>query len=89
MDCLGFPSGPVAKNLPTKAGDPGDIGMIPGSERSPGEGNGKPGGLQSRGLQRADQTEHTGTLHLTDTFSLNHGGKDPLLPPDTLKGYLY
>ena len=46
----------------------GDAGLIPGSERSPGEGNGNPlqfsclgnpmdrwerGGLQSMGLQRA------------------------------------
>ena len=33
----GFPGGPVEKNLPTSAG-----GLIPGSGRSPGEGNGNP-----------------------------------------------
>ena len=35
----GFPGGSVAKNLPASAGDKG---LIPGSGRSPGEGNGKP-----------------------------------------------
>ena len=49
----------------------GDLGSVPGSGRSPGEGNGthssilawtvpwagEPGGLQATGLQRADTTE--------------------------------
>ena len=30
----------VVKNLPTNAGDTGDVGSIAGLERSPGEGNG-------------------------------------------------
>ena len=34
-----FPGGSVINNLPTNAGD---TGLIPGSERSPGEGNGNP-----------------------------------------------
>ena len=29
-------------NLPANAGDTGDMGSIPGSGRSPGEGNGNP-----------------------------------------------
>ena len=33
---VGFPDGSVVKN------SPGDAGTIPGSERSPGEGNGHP-----------------------------------------------
>ena len=32
----GFPGGSVVKNLPTNSGDTGDVGLIPGSERSPG-----------------------------------------------------
>ena len=54
------------KNTPVNAGDAGDVGLIPGSERSPGEGNAthssifawkipwteEPGGLQSMGWQR-------------------------------------
>ena len=36
----GFPGGSVVKNLPANAGDPGDMGSIPGSGRSPGEENG-------------------------------------------------
>ena len=38
----GFPGGSVVKNLPTNSGDTGDVGLIPGSERSPGGGNGNP-----------------------------------------------
>ncbi|CAN0510176.1 unnamed protein product, partial [Rangifer tarandus platyrhynchus] len=36
---LGFPGDSVVKNLPVNAGD---TGLIPGSGRSPGEGNGNP-----------------------------------------------
>ena len=36
---MGFPGGLVAKNLPANAGD---SGLIPGLERTPGEGNGNP-----------------------------------------------
>jgi len=35
----GFSSGSVVKNLPASTGD---VGSIPGLERSPGEGNGNP-----------------------------------------------
>ena len=59
----GFPGGSVVKNPPANAGD---TGSIPGSGRSPGEGNGnplqyscleipwteEPGGLLSMGSQR-------------------------------------
>ena len=38
----GFPDGTVVKNLPANAGDSGDTGSIPGSGRSPREGNGNP-----------------------------------------------
>ena len=36
---MGFPGGSVLKNPPANAGD---VGLIPGSERSPGVGNGNP-----------------------------------------------
>ena len=36
---MGFTSGSVVKNLPASAGD---VGLIPGLGRSPGEGNGSP-----------------------------------------------
>jgi len=32
----------VIKNPPANAGDAGDMGLIPGSRRSPREGNGNP-----------------------------------------------
>ena len=37
--CIDFPGGSVVKNLPAIAGD---AGLLPGSERSLGEGNGNP-----------------------------------------------
>ena len=36
---VGFPSGSVVKNPPANVGD---LSLIPGSGRSPGEGNGNP-----------------------------------------------
>ena len=35
----GFPGGAVIKNLPANAGDAGEMGSIPGLERSHGVGN--------------------------------------------------
>ena len=32
----------MVKNPPANAGDAGDVGLIPGSRRTPGEGNGYP-----------------------------------------------
>ena len=37
---MGFPNGSSSKESACNAGDPGDAGSIPGSERSPGGGNG-------------------------------------------------
>ena len=39
---VGFPGDSVVKNLPASAVDTEDSGSIPGSGRSPGEGNGNP-----------------------------------------------
>ena len=38
----GFPGGAGVKNPPANAGDVRDADLIPGSERSPGGGNGNP-----------------------------------------------
>ena len=49
----------MVKNLPATAGEPRDMGSIPGSERSPGGGNGNPlqysclGNPKDRGAWRA------------------------------------
>ena len=40
LDKQGFPGGSTVKNPPASAGDTGDADLIPGSGRSPGEGNG-------------------------------------------------
>ena len=37
-----FPGGIVVKNSPANAGDTGNVGLISGSGRSPGVGNGNP-----------------------------------------------
>ena len=39
---MGFPGGSIVKNPRANAGDAGDVGLIPGSGRSPGVGNGNP-----------------------------------------------
>jgi len=51
----------VVKNLPASVGDAGDLGLILGSRRSPGEGNGNP--LQYSCL-KAPWTEKPGELSL-------------------------
>ena len=67
---MGFPGGSVSKESACSAGD---LGLIPGSGRTPGEGNGNPlqysclenpipwteapGGLQFMGSQESDMTE--------------------------------
>ena len=38
---MDFPGGTVVKNQPDSAGDTGDMGLIPGSGRSSGVGDGK------------------------------------------------
>ena len=42
ISLLSFQGGSVVKSLPANAEDAGDSGSIPGSGRSPGEGNGNP-----------------------------------------------
>ena len=43
IDCNhDFPGGTVVKSPPAYAGDARDLGLIPGSGRSPVGGNGKP-----------------------------------------------
>ena len=61
----------MVKNPPTNAGDIGDSGSIPGSGRSPGEGNGwlpTPVFL-SMGLKELDTTKVSVTQHIHPWFS--------------------
>ena len=39
---MGFPGSTVVRNLHANAGDKRDMGLVPGSGRSPGEGKGNP-----------------------------------------------
>ena len=53
----GFPGGTVVKNLPTNTGDAKNVGLIPGSGRSPGVGNGNP--LQYSHLENSERDGNT------------------------------
>ena len=79
---MGSPGGSIGKNLPASAGDTKCVGLIPGSGRSSGEGNGNLfqysclGNLKDRGAYQAivhgvakesDMTEQLSTL--THTYS--------------------
>ena len=63
MDCIvGFPVGASSKELPANAGVVRDLGSIPGSGRSRGEGNGNP--LQSPCLENPmDRGAWWATVH--------------------------
>ena len=50
-----FPGGTVVKTLPANAGDARDMGSIPGTERSPGEGSDNP--LQYSCLENSMERE--------------------------------
>ena len=84
---LRLPKCTVVKNSPASTGDSGDTGWIPGSGRSPGEGNGYPlqysclensidrGAWQAIGhavAKESDTTEHTHTQVLP--FHRQEGG---------------
>ena len=62
---MGFPGGSVVKNLP---GSTGDMALVPGSGRSPGEGNGNPfqysclGNPMDRGAWRAEDYGDTNRI---------------------------
>ena len=64
----GFPGGSAVENLPANAGD---VGLIPGSGKSPREGNGKPlqysclGNPMNRGTWWATVLEVTKELETT------------------------
>ena len=65
---MGFPGGSVVKNLPANAGN---ASLIPGSGRSPGEGNGYPlqysclGNPMDRGAWGGGGVVHTVTKSRT------------------------
>ena len=58
---MGFPGEAVVKNPLAKAGDARDAGFIPGSGRSPGEGNGNP--LQDSCLESSMEGAWWATIH--------------------------
>ena len=68
----------VVKNLPASAGDVRDSGSIPGSERSPGEGNGIPLRLLQWGSPVAQRVKNLPALQETqETHIQSLGQEDP------------
>ena len=62
---MGFPGGPAEENSPANAGD---AGLIPGSGRFPGEGDGNP--LQNSCLENS-MTEEPGRLQSMRSLESN------------------
>ena len=60
----------VVKNPPASAGDVRDVGSIPGSGRSPGEGNHNP--PQYSCLENPKKTEEPGRLQSMGSQSVRH-----------------
>ena len=60
-----FSGHPVVKNLPANAGDTRDMGLIPGTERSPGVGNSNP--LRYSCLENSVDR---GALHAADILTV-------------------
>ena len=74
----------MVKNLPVNVGDTREVGSIPGSARSPGEGNGNPlqdfclGSLKDRGAWRV--TVHGVTmLRVTENARTLDGRKSTFI----------
>ena len=63
---MGFPDGSAGKESTCKAGDTGDVGLIPRSGRSPGGENGNPLQYSCHGWAAAD-------IPLSLTFWQPHG----------------
>ena len=78
----------MVKNLPANVGDERDVGSIPGSGRSPDEGNGNPlpvflprkshgqrslVGYSPRGSKESDKTEHTAHTHPSPVLDTRQG----------------
>ena len=61
---MGFPCGSAGKESPCNVGD---LGLIPGLERSPGEGKGYP--LQYSGLENSMKSLEQLSLHRVNLFT--------------------
>ena len=72
---MGFPGGSVVKNPSANEGDTGDVGLIPGSGRSLGEGNGNPlqysclGNPMDRGAWRVSAHDVAKELDMTQRLN--------------------
>ena len=74
---MGFPGGSEVKNLSASAGDVRDMGLTPGSRRSPGRGNGTP--LQyfawkTQWTEKPDGLQFMGSQRVGDDSARTHNG---------------
>ena len=65
----GIPRGSVVKSLPANAGDTRDMGLIPGSGRSPGGGHGNPHSILA---SKIPWTEEPGRLQSIESQRVRH-----------------
>ena len=78
----GFSGGLVVRNLHANAGDDG---LIPGSGRSPGEGNGN--SLQYSCLENPGQRSLVATVHgVAESDTTKHGPLPPALSKESSSG---
>ena len=80
MKVMGFPGGSAVKNLPACAGD---LCSIPGSGRSPGEGNGNPLQLSCLG-NSMDRRAWRATIHGFAKAGHDIGTKSHQPPPQMM-----
>ena len=81
----GFPGGTVVKNPSANAGDSRDVGLIPGSGRSPGVGNGNP--LQYSCLENSmDRRCWWATVHGVTKSQTRLSRREHTLPSSRLSG---
>ena len=59
----GFPGGSVVKSLPANDANPGNVGSIPRSGRSPGEGNKQPTPVFLPGKSHGQRSLVSYTVH--------------------------
>ena len=83
---LGFPGGSMVKNPPTNAGDARHTGLIPGSGRALGWGNGNP--LQYSCLESSmDRGAWWATVHTDTTEWLSMHKNAKRTPLAEMKGH--
>ena len=75
-----MPGGSVVKRMPASVRDVGDVGLIPGSGRSPGEGNGNPLHLPGTVLSILHISAHLSPNNLPSYVTVHRTPSGPHTP---------